>query len=129
MAALEDLLKEERNTVPRQIGYDVDKAPSYYPYQISPVLDFYPSDVIEKNGVVLRKVNWYVMGSGDILGMVSTYSRRGMILEGLTGEMREDTVDHEVFHANQRPNDEATTRRYTCTEEPRLNPYLCALRT
>jgi len=89
------------------------------------VLTFYPPDHLEVDGVVLRRVSPYVMGSRDVLGMVNTYSRRGMILEGITGEEAEKIVAHEVFHALQRPNDEMTTRRFTNTEEPRLSPYTC----
>lgn len=107
---LEDLLRHER--LPYLSGTELS-------------LDFYPSRTITVGDVRLEKVNPYVMGSRNLLGMVHVHSGRGMVLEGLTGEELEKVVDHEVFHVMQRPNNEDRTRQYTCTEEPRLHPMTC----
>ena len=124
---LEHLVRKNTQPSPGRMAYFDNNHPPYQQQTDQTPPDFYPSPFMAKDGVILRKVNPYTMGSADILGMVNTYSGRGMILEGITGEEAEKVLDHETFHANQRPNNEETTRRCTHTEEPHLNPYTCAL--
>jgi hypothetical protein len=95
---LEAILHKNKPTLSSgRVEYGGQLEKSYQPPEEQHVLlDLYPSDVVEKDGVVLRKVSPYVIGSSSLLGVMNTYSRQGMVLEGLTGEFGDRVVDHEV---------------------------------